>query len=49
MANGTLGTAVIDLGSKDKVFVGQKFGVSDLDRMGNRRMKGELHDRPRLR
>ncbi len=42
MANGTLGTAVIDLGNADKVYVGQKFGVSDLDRMGNRRMKGEI-------
>jgi len=42
MANATLGTAMIDLGNADKAYVGQKFGVSDLDRMGNRRMKGEL-------
>jgi len=42
VANNTLGTAMIDLGTKDKVYVGQKFGVSALDRNGNRRMKGEI-------
>ncbi|MDJ0523308.1 MAG: hypothetical protein QNJ90_14655, partial [Planctomycetota bacterium] len=42
VANNALGTAMIDLGHNDKAFVGQKFGVSDLDRNGNRRMKGEI-------
>ncbi len=42
MANSTLGTAMIDLGHKDKAYVGQKFVVSALDRAGNRVNKGEL-------
>ncbi len=42
VANNTLGTAMIDLGHKDKAFVGQKFGVSGHDRNGHRVMKGEI-------
>jgi len=42
VANGTLGTAMIDLGHKDKAYVGQKFVVSALDRAGNRVNKGEI-------
>jgi len=42
VSNATLGTAMIDLGTKDKAFVGQKFVVSALDRAGNRVNKGEI-------
>lgn len=42
MGNATLGTAMIDLGHKDKAYVGQKFVVSALDRAGNRVNKGEI-------
>ena len=42
VSNNTLGTAMIDLGAKDKAFVGQKFVVSALDRAGNRVNKGEV-------
>ena len=42
VANAALGTATIDRGTADKVYVGQKFRVSDLDKGGNRRYKGEV-------
>jgi hypothetical protein len=42
VADNSLGTAMIDLGFKDKVYVGQKFVVSALDRGGNRVNKGEI-------
>ena len=42
VSNATLGTAMIDLGHKDKAYVGQKFVVSALDRAGNRVNKGEI-------
>jgi len=41
-ANPTLGTGTIDLGHADKVYVGQKFTVSALDRGGNRVDKGQV-------
>ena len=41
-SNHTLGTGTIDLGFKDKVYVGQKFVVSQLDRNGNRYDTGEV-------
>ena len=42
VGNATLGTAMLDLGHKDKAYVGQKFVVSALDRAGNRVNKGEV-------
>lgn len=41
-SNSILHTATIDLGTADKVYVGQKFIVSALDRGGNRVNKGEI-------
>jgi len=41
-SNATLATGTIDLGTKDKAFVGQKFVVSQLDRNGNRINTGEV-------
>ena len=42
VGNATLGTAMINLGHKDKAYVGQKFVVSALDRAGNRVNRGEI-------
>ncbi|MDA1196044.1 MAG: hypothetical protein O2894_12800 [Planctomycetota bacterium] len=42
VSNTVLGTAMIDLGTKDKAYVGQKFVVSQNDRAGNRVNKGEI-------
>ncbi|MDJ0974176.1 MAG: hypothetical protein QNJ98_06930 [Planctomycetota bacterium] len=39
-ANNTLRTAIINLGFNDKVYVGQRFNVSALDRVGDRVAKG---------
>lgn len=39
-ANNTLRTAVINLGFNDKVYVGQRFNVSALDKVGDRVSKG---------
>lgn len=41
-ASQTMNTAMIDLGTADKVFVGLKFQVSALDRVGARTPKGEI-------
>lgn len=42
VGNPTLGTAIVNIGHKDKAYVGQKFVVSALDRAGNRVNKGEI-------